>query len=1719
LREDAVEEYRRYVRSFLEIKDTRVRATVDEALEQGLLWPEPFVGLSPAFEPGAWIDDLVSEGVLHETCRQVFRKDKSESPPRSGNPMRLHRHQEDAIRHAATGRSYILTTGTGSGKSLAYIVPIVDHVLRNGPGRGIQAIVVYPMNALVNSQHGELTKYLKHGFPDGKGPVTFARYTGQESDDERNAIVADGPDIILTNYVMLELILTRVRDKPLLNQAGGLKFLVLDEMHTYRGRQGADVAYLARRVREALQAPNLQCIGTSATLASEGSYEERRRAVARVGSQMFGTTVEAQDVIGETLRRACQPIDTGDAADRGRLRDRVASANAPSESYEEFVSDPLSSWVEQTLGVHSVEGRLVRRTPRQLTGDEGAAAELAQLTAVPLNDCLHAVETQLLGGYRAHHPETDLPAFAFRLHQFLSRGETVFASLDSPDDRHISLEGQRFVPGDRSRLLFPLAFCRQCGQEYYSVRRSFGPKPGNTPRAFDDVLPETKAEKDGYLMVGPDAEGWMIQRLPEDWLETAADGSDRIRYALRQHAPQLCIVDTEGAEGGNGIHALFIPRPFRLCAHCGAAYSGSQRTDFAKLSTLGSGGRSTATTIVSLAVIRWLRSSERPDLAKLLAFSDNRQDASLQAGHFNDFVQTGLVRSALFRACAEAAPVGVAYDELAVRVFKALDLPFEAYSSNPHDQLGRKRTEEALRQVLTYRLYLDQRRGWRLTAPNLEQVGLLDFGYERLGELCAEDKYWADRHALLAAAPANVRERISTVLLDLMRRELCIDVEYLDRAYHEGLKQRSRQLLVAPWGIDPSERLMYASVLLPRSQTEGREDSGDFFFLSGRSGYGRFLRQPSTLTAWTGKKTVLETETIIKDLLATLTKAGIVQPVADVPGGNQLPGYLLKAAALSWRAGDGTSGYHDPVRMPLAPMGGVKPNLYFQDLYRRPAADSAGIRAAEHTAQVPHEVREQREQAFRSGSLPVLYCSPTMELGIDIADLSVVGMRNVPPTPANYAQRSGRAGRQGQPALIFTYCSTGSPHDRYFFRRAERMIAGAVAPPRLDLANEDLVRGHLDAIWLAESGLSLGRHLTDVLDLTGEEPSLESLPSVAADLANEKRRTSALVRIKSAFADVMPELHSAPWWGPTWLEDQLGSVPLRFDAACERWRDLYRAARNQIKVQNAITLQATRTKRERDIAEQLRAQAVSQLALLEGKGDDSGQSDFSSYRYFASEGFLPGYSFPRLPLTAWIPGLRAAGAKDEFLQRPRFLAISEFGPRNVIYHEGSRYVVTQVQLPLDPAETGARRLVTSTAKRCPNCGYLHPVTDGAGADLCEHCGTELVHTTGPLLRLQHVFTRRRDRINADEEERTRQGYEIATGFRFATREGAQSVRTAEVVGLHGPVARLTYGGAASLWRINLGWRRRDHDQGDGFLLNPERGTWARNQEEEDPDPEDGPDEGRQRVIPFVQDARNCLVVEPAEKLPSETLASLEAALRCAIAAEFQLEDSELVSEPLPDRTVRNAILFFEAAEGGAGVLRRLVEEPKTIARLARTALDLAHFDPETGADRRRAARAREDCEAACYDCLLSYQNQLDHGLLDRKLVLEALIAMRDASVKVAPGPEMRSEKMKRLLALCVAAGEKDWLTYIEARGHRLPDHAGKLIAEAGTRPDFLYDSPSKVAVYLDGSVHRHEDIAEEDRAKTAALENLGYRVIRFKNERNLWDAALDDFPGIFGKPG
>lgn len=1706
LRNKLIEAYREYASSFIRIRDARIKARVAEAFDTGRLWPHPQLGLNPAFESGGTVRDLVEDGLLLPECEQIFRIGKSDAD-KTGREMTLHRHQVDAIRAARDDRNYVLTTGTGSGKSLSYIIPIVDHVLRTGSGKGVKAIVVYPMNALANSQKEELDKFLGHGPWGHRPPVTYRRYTGQENDEERQEIRQNPPDIILTNYVMLELVLTRYLDRRLVGQLGDLRFLVLDELHTYRGRQGADVALLVRRLREASGSDDLRCVGTSATLSTEGSHADRQVKVADVASLLFGAEVRAGDVISETLQRVTTDDDITDPAFVSALAERLRSGAKPSPEFEAFVSDPLSIWIESTFGLRNVDDRVVRAIPAAIDGSGGGASQLEALTGVEQNCCREMIREQLMAGYDVVNPTTGFPVFAFRLHQFLSRGDTVYASPELASSRYLTLDRQRFVPGDRNRTLLPLAFCRACGQDYYVVRQE---AHGTGTRLVPRDIGEMGATEDttfGFLYMSddqpwPDDADEVLRRIPDDWI----DERGLIRSNRKNEIPRRIGIRPDGelasTDDDQATTAWWSPTPFRFCPACGVAYAGRVGRDFGRLTTLGSEGRSTATTVMSLAAIRELRADTElsDDAKKLLSFTDNRQDASLQAGHFNDFVQVTLLRAALWRAVDDAGEQGLTYDQVPQKVFESLNLPFDAYAREKELKgAARTDTDRVLREVLAYRLYRDLVRGWRLTQPNLEQTGLLVIEYESLTELAAAEEDWADCHDALRTATPKTREHVLGVLLDTIRRELAIRVEALDPDYQESMRKRDNQRLDGVWSIE-DERLEVAKQVLIRSRQP--RDDRNWVYVSARGGFGQFVRRVKSLGA-IGKLTLDDTTEIIEQLFDRLKLYGLVEIVGADNDGH--PRFQLPASAMRWKAADGTRPYHDHIRMPNLPDEGIETNRFFVDLYRTVGEDLLGVEAREHTAQVPYDLRLEREDRFRRAELPVLYCSPTMELGVDISQLNVVNMRNVPPTPANYAQRSGRAGRSGQPALVFTYCSAGSSHDQYFFRQPELMVAGQVEAPRLELANEDLLRAHVHAVWLAESGLDLGKSMTDVLDLDDALDDPKVFPSVQAHLDDAGSRARANQRAKSVLADLEPRLREAPWWSDTWLDETLAAVPAQFANALYRWRSLYRSALQQAREQSKIKQSANRPKSDRVQAERLRRQAENQLDLLRAESDNRNQSDFYTYRYFAAEGFLPGYSFPRLPLSAFIPGQRATGTNPEFVQRPRFLAISEFGPQSLIYHEGTRYRINQVILPVGDVDDSTGGVVTTQVKRCENCGYLHPIPSLPGPDVCRRCRAELPAAMRDLFRLQNVSTVRRDRITSDEEERQRKGYEIISGVHFAERTGRLSVDEAEVIVDGEPRLKLAYGDTATIWRINLGWRRRQVKEQYGFLLDVERGYWESAKDADaDLDPEDPMSKRRQRVIPYVEDTRNTLLIEPSTPLDAEQMASLEAALKAAFQVVFQLEEDELATEPLPSLDDRKVLLFYESAEGGAGVLRRLVDEPDLWPRIAKEALRRCHVDPVT------LGALDGACEAACYDCLLSYRNQIDHQLLDRQQVIPIFADLRMASLRATENVSAGS-----LVELVDSALEAEFVSFLRERGLRLPDRAQVYFEAAGAKPDFVYDDACAV-VFIDGPHHDHADRQDHDREIDAAFRDLGYKPLRF-GHRDDWAQLVDTYRSVFGE--
>jgi len=1147
LHASVLQDYQRYVQSFLSISDEVILEFVErKLLEEGVLWPDALIQLNPAYQQVETVDQLAASGLLIPATASIFRTD-------NGDPIRLYQHQRDSIELAARKRSYVVTSGTGSGKSLTYFIPIFDSILRgNFEERKVWAIVVYPMNALVNSQWESLNA-LAESYRRRTGremPVRFAKYTGQESDAEKRQTQEDRPHILLTNFVMLEMMLLRPQESAFVDRAtAALQFLVLDELHMYRGRQGADVAMLVRRLKQRCGNPELLHIGTSATMISSPSAaaQERRQAVADFASKLFGALVPPENIIEESLvpiaRQTSPPTP----------EQLQAALNAPISTHiQELLQNPLTYWLEANVGIQrESDGKYRRRPPLSVNV---LASRLSELTGVPQERCSEHLREMLLAGAQIRYAD-GTPVFAFKLHQFISQGRAVYATYEARDRRYLTLDGQYYAPStEGARLLFPLAFCRVCGQEYYKVRYDAS-NSRITPwgEAFDEE--EDEQSQRGYLMLPPSASfDWSADDLPPEWL----NASGRVRSNYKKRLPRLVHVAPDGAvfsEPREGtVKGYFQPSPFLLCLACGEYYTGRQR-EFTKLSGLSSEGRSSATTVLGISALDHAEEAGISGSAKkLLSFTDNRQDASLQAGHCNDFVRVSLLRGAIYEATRRHGELRHFDIHRKTKEVLGLDLRDVAQNpdldpSSPHAATVWKCFED----LIEYRIYEDLRRAWRIVHPNLEQCGLLRVDYEGLESLCSRDDLWQELPPL-ARLSASQRLGILRPILDFCRKKLAIRVECLRETYQQQLRQRVNQVINDRWNFDESEeRLRQAERLIlpdqPANQVPGVS-------LSTRSLVGRYLRRKLP--------DISDYPQFVRKLVTVLASQGLLR--LDQERGVEYA--QLDAAALIWRMGEGEPPPPDPIysRRAVSPIYvqvQQKANEFFRDLYSRRALSLRSVEGLAHTAQVHYTDRQERERRFREGDLPLLFCSPTMELGIDIRDLQLVHLRNIPPTPASYAQRSGRAGRKGDPALILAYCAAGSGHDQYFFRRREEMVAGAVRPPRIDLSNEDLLRAHIHALWFSKVNLRIERSIDELLELQLDDLPLKDSVRAAIDLSEDRLR-QCIEEGRGILDLCAAELKEADWFTPTWLEDTLRRAPQAFNEAFDRWRQLYRAATTQL---------------------------------------------------------------------------------------------------------------------------------------------------------------------------------------------------------------------------------------------------------------------------------------------------------------------------------------------------------------------------------------------------------------------------------------------------------------------------------------------------------------------------------------------------------------------------
>ena len=1697
--EQVISNYRSYLSSFLNIADERIKDEVKRAFDSDGFIPKPLIQFNPSFEKGSPLQELP----VNENLSKAF-----------GN-YQLYKHQSEAIQIGIQNRGFVVTSGTGSGKSLIYLATIFNSIFNQGKDKkkGIKAILVYPMNALINSQEEEIQK-----FADSYGagfPVTFAKYTGQEGTDIRERIKNEESDIILTNYMMLELIMTRQSESWFRDSIkNNLQYLVFDELHTYRGRQGSDVSMLVRRIKSWCN-NDLICIGTSATMASAGNPDEKKEAVAKVATTIFGDKYEIDQIINEhldtcTLGKHFNAIELRTALTKGI--DKTADENA-------FINHPIANWVELNIALQLNNGVLERGKPKTF---KNIARELKDITELDLSQIETTLVALLKWAEKLNEEnriaETRKSFLPFRFHQFISQTSTVSVTLQSRDIRKITIQSGRYFKDDNGeKLLYPILFSRYSGVDFICVEKDVD-KRILLPRNPDEPVKtltqkETKGEnlteqnfKAGYLILDEDEEFWAddpIEIVPTEWLNTA---ENKFKPYYDWHMPKRIYFNSKGEYSAEPIYPLkgfYLPVKLRLDPTAGVIYEDSKINEGTKLMKLGNEGRSTATTIMSYAVVDSLFSQgEEIENQKLLSFTDNRQDASLQAGHFNDFLSSVRLRSALYFALKNNTE-GLTVHTIADKVFNELNLDEVAYANDPtaDPDFPDPDNGRAIKTYLLYRIFQDLKKGWRYTLPNLEQTALLKVEYNALDKLCSLDEKFKGIEFFETISP-DIRKEVLTQLLNFFRTNYSISHRYLIEERSETeifLKNKLDDKKL--WSLDNKELIETPTYMVANRPGKSTQKGIYFTSMGSRSGIGKFLKRKMQDNDFDPLKQD-QYRSMIESLCDLLVRTNFLYKRENLRGSEGvINGYLLRSDNLIWLAGDEETVSVDSTRINTYRDLAIQPNLYFQHLYKTDFTKyPKEIVGREHTGQLSSVDRIEREAAFRTGEISSLFCSPTMELGIDIANLNIVHMRNVPPNPANYAQRSGRAGRSGQTAVVFTYCSAWSPHDQNYFKASETMVAGSVVPPRIDLLNEELLTNHFNAFILMELALSdLRSSVAELLDLSNEQniKVKENIISTIEDnLLHYKAKLIA--SFQQVIVSIEPDLLATWWFSDDWLENKVNSFITRFCASFDRWISLYKAARSMI-VKSRIILDDPVIMADNPLksdAKRQHAVGLMQIELLinDTKGGNNNQSEFYIFRYLAAEGFLPGYNFTRLPVRTFV-GYKYSD-QGEYLSRPRSIALKEFGPFNTLYHNGNKYKINRMML-LD-ADNLQRKIKISK-----ETGYAFLDDEAQLSNVDPITRTELrgdkAEFMTSLIEMSESEGIPQERISCIEEERSSAGYEIEEYFRYT--KGIEHTKSLVIQKGGQNLLNLIYDQSTELIKLNRKARRSDSE---GFAIDKRNGKWLSKKELENQVILDN----KKDVMIFVRDTADTLYIQPLANMeitPEQTI-SLSYALKRGIERLFQVEENEIGVQVMGNKEKPN-VLIYEASEGCLGILSQLIQEPAKLKELFEESYRCMHFDVATRTETEKGKKL----PCASYEDLLSYYNQRDHAILNRYKIKEVLELLMDCDLSVLQKGNDRQEQYKYLLDTYDKSSgtELPLIKYLYTNKLSLPDKAQVFIDEFYISADFVYNTLNgPVIIFCDGAVHDKESLIADDLHKRTLLRDKGYDVIEWHYKEKVEDLVI-----------
>ena len=1541
------EKYSRYLHTIFSIDNEVYNNQLkDQLASMKLLASGPYLDVSDSFEKGSSLEEMISKDVIAKGFRKI--KMPLTRP--------LYKHQQISIEKVLNDQNLIVSTGTGSGKTESFLIPVLNSIIREHEAgtldKGVRALLIYPMNALANDQVERLRELLSD-YPE----ITYGSYTGQTKENYNDALVEykqlnenrvplqnelisreqikkNPPHLLITNYAMLEYLMVRPGDSIFFSaeNAHKWKFIILDEAHVYNGSSGIEVAMLLRRLKAKLQNDKIRYILTSATLGDKKSDAD----VAAFGKNLCDSYFDVNNIV-----RAFR-ITPQVSHDRGRLSTdfyKNVSELFEGEHSEKEIKTYLSAYNDYSDNL-SVEENLYDIILHDVNYEEikqySSDTFTIQMLAVKMGWTVDELSSFVAVATKAEKNGDRL--FDARYHMFLRATESVFITLN-PSNKLFLTRKKRHIEADgKDYAVFEISTCSVCHAIYligtikndHLVQSSF--QNEDELKSVFLLKNEISDTDDDHSMENEDLEAEEYEICPKCGFVRRAGLAKGVQ--CEHGAVNYVKVFRVHAKNDKGI--------ITKCPAC-------ENTNTSGIIRMFFSGQEAVTSVIGTALFEELPSykmvqeeveqeddfgfgfDESPSTQKVteakqfIAFSDSRQAAAFYASYFDQTYHRILYKRLIvetisdFRQSWNGEIVSDFVNDLAAK-FEEKGIVSAGTNLS---------IKEAWKAVL-------QEMADNNGVTSLFNMGLIGFSLD--SRLIPENKKLGMSAEAVCA--------LCNVLVLGMMADAAIYYDFsmnkADKEFfaHNGIEYQ--------YTLSDPDIKSYRRSFIPRFSDKSNKRCD--YFKRVLSKMGKDLDQEVVnkyLEAiWNG---ILVRQELVKPIEGAY-KVNCEHMMITKPSKwyicskcRRITPYNLYGVCTSYKC---------PGELSEIQIDEVYKNNHYYRIYQD--LDIRDLRVVEHTAQLGRETAYEYQRKFKKKEIDVLSCSTTFEMGVDVGSLETVFMRNMPPSPANYAQRAGRAGRsKNAAAFALTFCNK-SNHDFAFFSNPVQMIKGRIDPPKFIVENEKIAIRHIYASALAFFWAKYPDYFSTASSMTEGVDGAKSGVKLFADYLKGKP-----TELKEYLVRFLPDV----------LVD-------KFDIKNYGWLD--RLLSDDENNPGVLTKAVAEYDYEVGILKKAKEDAIAQGGYVDYLTERIKVYQRENILAFLSrKNVMPKYGFPVDTVEMSINGRGDKAKMGLQLSRDLAVAISEYAPGSQIVANGnlitSRYIRKVPRM--------AWKMYDYIHCECKTMNIEPHVeeTDNSALCTCHKCGASLDPSKRKVFLVPEFgFEADGDKIEKPglkKPERTYRGEVSYVGYR------------AQV-----DTKRFKLGGAILEIAVSKNDEMAVTNDSNFYVCGTcgytdlDEKTFAKIKKHKHKNKAGYPCPNNilkkySLGYRFETDVLQLRFIYPDLSDFEASISILYGLIR-GICSELNIEQDEIagcIQYYYNDVTQSPnfSMVFYDKTPGGAGHVRRLVE-PKIMEQVLRTTLNIMEACDCGGSDK----------DSSCYQCLRSYYNQRYHDVLSRGVVID-----------------------------------------------------------------------------------------------------------------------------------